>query len=261
MIKTMREPTISTLGLGSTLDIFRKGKLPVDINEITDKVFGDSSDRGALVISGASGIVGGGKLMQLGSRLSQYNIPVVGLDFPGAPDSLNAQYQGLISAFGKNRSAEIMSNIIRLYYDGTNLPSNLKKFKPKFLLEAIPEILNVKKSHFDIFKKEYPGIEIRSVTSGFPRSELGVGITHPAFPHQINKIWEVVEEKPSDITKLLWAIGLIPIPVRDNWSFVLDVLFCGLTLAATRYHEYSGMPFWKMWWTSPGTIPFRSNFP
>jgi enoyl-CoA hydratase/carnithine racemase len=72
-----------------------------------------------------------------------------------------------------------------------------------------------------------------------------VGIAHPAFPHEINKIWETVEPEASDVTKLLWALGLIPMPVGDHWSFVLDVLFCGLTGAASRYHEASNMPFWK----------------
>ena len=113
-------------------------------------------------------------------------------------------------------------------------------------MEAIPEILDIKRSHYDLFKKSYPGIEIRSVTSGFPGSELGVGIAHPAFPHEINKIWEIVESEPSAVTKLLWALGLIPVPVSDHWSFVLDVLFCGITLAGLRYHEATNMPFWKI---------------
>ncbi|MDH3268754.1 MAG: enoyl-CoA hydratase/isomerase family protein, partial [Ignavibacteria bacterium] len=54
------------------------------------------------------------------------------------------------------------------------------------------------------------------------------------------------ETETSGITKLLWALGLVPIPVSDNWSFVLDVLFCGMTLAALRYHEATNMPFWKI---------------
>ena len=48
------------------------------------------------------------------------------------------------------------------------------------------------------------------------------------------------------ITQLLWALGLIPIPVSDDWSFVLDVLFCGVTLAGLRYHRATNMPFWKI---------------
>jgi len=75
---------------------------------------------------------------------------------------------------------------------------------------------------------------------------LGVGVAHPAFPHEINKVWEVVEEETSPITQLLWALGLIPVPVSDDWSFVLDVLFCGVTLAGLRYHRATNMPFWKI---------------
>jgi enoyl-CoA hydratase/carnithine racemase len=38
----------------------------------------------------------------------------------------------------------------------------------------------------------------------------------------------------------------MPITVSDNWSFVLDVLFCGLTLTGIRYHRNANMPFWKI---------------
>jgi hypothetical protein len=48
------------------------------------------------------------------------------------------------------------------------------------------------------------------------------------------------------VPQLLWALGLIPVPVADEWSFVLDVIFCGLTNAALRYHRASNMPFWKL---------------
>ncbi|HZD05978.1 MAG TPA: hypothetical protein VE173_13790, partial [Longimicrobiales bacterium] len=131
-------------------------------------------------------------------------------------------------------------------YDGRTLPDELAGFRPRFLLEAIPEILEVKRAHYRVFREAFPGIEIRSVTSGFPSSELGVGIAHPAFPHEINKVWEIVEAEPSAVTQLLWALGLIPLPVGDHWSFILDVLFCGVTLAGLRYHEASNMPFWKV---------------
>jgi enoyl-CoA hydratase/carnithine racemase/3-hydroxyacyl-CoA dehydrogenase len=106
--------------------------------------------------------------------------------------------------------------------------------------------LEIKRAHYDVFRAAFPEIEIRSVTSGFPQSALGVGVAHPAFPHEINKIFEIVEPQPSAITQLLWSLGLIPLTVGDQWSFVLDVLFCGLTLAATRYHEATNMPFWKI---------------
>jgi enoyl-CoA hydratase/carnithine racemase len=243
---TMRQPTLETLGLGNVLTIFRQGRLPVSAESAVDEVFGPAGSRGALVISGSDGIVGAGKMMQLGSRLVPFGVTMVGLDFAGAPDSMQRQYRALGAAFGKEKADAISAGVVRLNYDGRTLPSRLREFHPRFLLEAIPEILDVKKAHYAVFRETFPGIEIRSVTSGFPASELGVGIAHPAFPHEINKVWEIVEEKPSSITRLLWALGLQPMPVGDHWSFVLDVLFCGLTLAALRYQGASNMPVWKI---------------
>jgi enoyl-CoA hydratase/carnithine racemase/3-hydroxyacyl-CoA dehydrogenase len=246
MANAMRQPTLQTMGLGTVLEIFQKGQLPADTNDLVDQVFGEAGARGSLVISGANGIVGAGKSMQLGSRLQPFDIPIIALDFPGVPDGIGKQYPGLERAFGKAGANKIMENVIRLNYGGSELPSQLKNYRPRFLLEAIPEILEIKKAHYEIFKAAFPGIEIRSVTSGFPGHRLGVGIAHPAFPHEINKIFEIVEPGPSAITQLLWALGLIPIPVSDDWSFVLDVLFCGLMLTGIRYHRNCDMPYWKI---------------
>jgi enoyl-CoA hydratase/carnithine racemase len=242
----MRQSTLETLGLGGVIDIFRSGRLPATAGELVDRVFGPAGKRGCLVVSGASGIVGAGKTMQLGSRLAPFEVPIVALDLPGAPDGLGRQYPGLVRAFGRQGADRIMSNISRLSFDGAQVPAELKRLQPRFLLEAIPERLDLKTAHYEVFRQAFPEIEIRSVTSGFPSSQLGVGIAHPAFPHEINKVWEVVEPAPSAITQLLWALGLIPVPVSDHWSFVLDVLFCGLTLAALRYHGTSNMPYWKI---------------
>ncbi len=246
MTKSMRKATLQTIGLGSVLEIFQHGKLPAEAGELVDQVFGDAGQRGSLVISGAQGIVGSGKAMQLGSRLYRYGVPVVGIDFPGVPNGISRHYPGLVRAFGRDGANEIMGSIVQLHYDGTHLPPELSQFRPRFLLEAIPEILSIKRAHYEIFRGAFPDIEIRSVTSGFPSSELGVGIAHPAYPHEINKVWEIVEPEPSAVTQLLWSVGLMPIPVSDHWSFVLDVLFCGITLAGLRYHGASNMPFWKI---------------
>jgi len=246
MANAMRQSTLQTMGLGNVLDIFQKGQSPANASDLVDKVFGEPGKRGALVISGANGIVGAGKSMQLGSRLQPFDIPIIALDFPGVPDGIGKQYPGLTRAFGKAGANKIMENVIRLHYGGTELPPQLKNYQPRFLLEAIPEILDIKKAHYEIFQAAFPGIEIRSVTSGFPRHQLGVGIAHPAFPHEINKVFEIVEPEPSAITQLLWALGLIPIPVSDDWSFVLDVLFCGLTLTGIRYHRNCNVPYWKI---------------
>lgn len=245
-IHAMRASTLETLGLGTVLEIFQRGQLPVDADALVDKVFGPAGNRGALVISGASGIVGAGKVLQLGARLQPYGVPIVGLDFPNAPDGLSPKFNALVSTFGRDRAAEIFSSVIRLNYDGKTLPAALAHFRPKMLLEAIPEVLEIKKAHYAMFRAAYPEIEIRSVTSGFPSRELGVGIAHPAFPHEINKVYETVEETPSDITRLFWALGLVPMPVSDHWSFVLDVLFCGVTNASLRYANATNVPYWKV---------------
>ena len=246
MANTLRQPTLDTIGLGSVLEIFKNGALPANTDDLVSAVFGPAGDRGSMVISGANGIVGAGKMMQFGSRLVDFEVPMVALDFPGAPDGLGKQYAGLTRAFGKAGADRIMGNIIRLSYDGKTLPKELANLKPRFLLEAIPEILEAKRGHYELFRRQFSDIAIRSVTSGFPSKELGVGIAHPAFPHEINKIFEIVEDEPSDITKLLWALGLQPMRVSDDWSFVLDVLFCGLMNSAIRYHEASNMPYWKI---------------
>ena len=245
-VRSLRQPTLETLGLGSVLEIFRAGRLPVSADGAVEAVFGPPSDRGALVITGANGIVGAGKTMQLGSRLVPYGVTVVALDLAGAPDGIGKQVPGLVRAFGREEADRIFAGIVRMSYDGSSLPPHLSGFRPRFLLEAIPEVLELKRRHYGMFRDAFPGIEIRSVTSGFPSRELGVAVAHPAFPHEVNKIWETVEAGPSAIPQLLWALGLVPVPVADEWSFVLDVIFCGLTNAALGWHRASNMPFWKI---------------
>jgi len=85
MTKAMRQSTLETMGLGSVLDIFSKGRMPADAAELVDRIFGQSGNRGSLVVSGANGIVGAGKSMQLGSRLLPYDVHIVGLDARMAP--------------------------------------------------------------------------------------------------------------------------------------------------------------------------------
>ena len=128
MTTAMRQSTLETLGLGSVLEIFRRGRLPVDAGELVDRVFGSPGQRGSLVVSGANGIVGAGKTMQLGSRLAPYDVRVVALDFPAAPDGIGKQYPGLVRAFGREGADRIMANIIKLTYDGAHLPAELGVF-------------------------------------------------------------------------------------------------------------------------------------
>src|SRR4051812_12210494 len=180
MTYRLRPSTLESLGLGSVIDIFARGDLPVRTAELVDRVFGPVGARGSLVIPGANGIVGSGKTMQLGSRLEPYGVPIVALDFPGAPAGLAKQYPGLVRAFGKEQAARIMGNVTQLTYDGERLPPQLAAFRPRFLLEAIPENLTLKRAHYQLFRTAFPELDIRSVTSGFPARELGVSISHPA---------------------------------------------------------------------------------
>jgi enoyl-CoA hydratase/carnithine racemase len=246
MPETLRASTLYGLGLGTALEIFKRGRMPVSTADLMDRVFGPSGARGALVISGANGIVGAGKLAQLGSRLEPFGVPIVALDLPGSGNAVSRQAAGLAAAFGRDKAARILANVVSMSYDGNSLPPSLKAFRPRFLLEAIPEVLELKKAHYARFRASFPDLEIRSVTSGFPSSELGVPVAHPAFPHEVNRVFEVVEPQPSAITQLLWSLGLVPMPVSDHWSFVLDVLFCGITLAALRVHRATNLPCWKV---------------
>lgn len=245
MKKSMRKSTLESLGLGTVFDIFNNAKLPVSTEELIDIVFGDKDNRGSMIISGAGGIVGAGKVMQFASRLMEYNVPIIALDLPGAPDGLAKQFKALQASFGINGANDIMKNAVRINYDGKSIPPALRQFNPKLLLEAIPENLELKKSHYALFRKEFPDIHIFSVTSGFPSKELGVGIAHPAYPHEINKIFEIVEGNPTAQTQLLWSLGLIPMKVSDDWSFVLDVFFCGLLQASIQFCHRTNTPYWK----------------
>ena len=53
-MKALRQPTLDTFGLGNVIDIFKNGKLPINAETLVDEIFGDSSNRGAVVISGAN---------------------------------------------------------------------------------------------------------------------------------------------------------------------------------------------------------------
>ena len=157
---SLRSSTLETLGLGTPLAAYRNGRLPVEAASLVDQVFGPASARGAMVISGANGIVGAGKTMQFASRLQPYGVTVVGLDMPNAPDGIGQKFPGLVQSFGAEQAAKIMGSIVQLKYDGKTLPSALAGFRPAFLLEAIPEILDLKRAHYGMFRAAYPDIAI-----------------------------------------------------------------------------------------------------
>ena len=191
---SMREPTLGTMGLGGVLDLFKAGRLPVDPATAVERVFGPAGDRGALVISGASGIVGAGKTMQLGSRLAPYGVPVVALDFPNAPDGIGQKYQGLVAAFGREGAdkviavdvdrdictAEELKTVISIYHRVSEIMA--KRIRSLELMDAdvviLPEVGDIHWACFSqagnlILEGEKATREqlgnIRNVTSGLRR--------------------------------------------------------------------------------------------
>jgi len=129
MTQALREPTLQTIGLGTVIDIFRNAGLPANPGDLVDEVFGEGPKRGSLVISGANGIVGAGKTVQLGSRLHPFGVPIVALDLPGAPDGLGAQYPCLVQAFGKEGADGIMGSVVRMNSPGSGPAFSWKRFR------------------------------------------------------------------------------------------------------------------------------------
>jgi hypothetical protein len=129
MAASMRTDTLSTLGLGTALEAFQRGRLPVEASDLVDQVFGPANQRGSLVISGANGIVRAGKTMQFASRLQPFGVPIVGLDMPNAPDGIGQKYAGLAASFGQEAAARMMASVVRLSYDGKQLPTALGGFR------------------------------------------------------------------------------------------------------------------------------------
>ena len=53
---------------------------------------------------------------------------------PSILRSIGPHYPGLVEAVGQQRADRIMGDIVRMTYDGTSLPADLKKWRPCFLL-------------------------------------------------------------------------------------------------------------------------------
>ena len=86
MKKSIRNTTLESFGLGTVMQVFDQCRKPILVDELVDQIFGNAENRGAMVISGAGGIVGSGKLMQFSARLKDFGVPVIALDLPGAAD-------------------------------------------------------------------------------------------------------------------------------------------------------------------------------
>lgn len=208
----------------------------------------------ALVVAGACGNVGFGKLGQFARLLAPKGIPVVALDLS---DAVQGVKEKLEKAYGGRFDADTVSTImngITIVQGGIDdLPADLKV---GFVFEAIPERLDIKHAFYAAIRARDPEAFVFSATSGFPSTMLfeqlagkeRCGVMHPFFPHLTNKLWEVPvrgavtgKDELKTIKRFLGGLGMNLIPTADVPSFAADRLFCGMMLEAVRIHDDLGL--------------------
>jgi len=208
----------------------------------------------ALVVAGACGNVGLGKLGQFARLHVRHGIPVVALDVsPGVAEVKDR----LRAAFGDRFSpAEVQAVLdgITIVRGGiADLPAELKV---GFVFEAIPERLELKHQFYRQVHQRDPEAFIASATSGFPSTQLFAhlpraarcAVMHPFFPHLTNKLWEMPTDGATTgaaelktLTKWLGGLGMTVLRVRDVPAFAADRIFCGMMLEAVRLHADLGL--------------------
>lgn len=208
----------------------------------------------ALVVAGACGNVGFGKLGQFARLLTRHGITVVALDLSDAVLDVKGK---LRKAYGDRFAAEeveaILSGVRTIQGGIDDLPSDLSV---GFVFEAIPEKLPIKHGFYQNVRARDPEAFIFSATSGFPSTMLfeglpgaeRCGVMHPFFPHLTNKLWEVPtrgavtgKDELRTVKKFLGGLGMNLIPVKDVPAFAADRLFCGMMLEAVRIHDDLGL--------------------
>lgn len=208
----------------------------------------------ALLVAGACGNVGFGKLGQFARLLAKHGVPVIALDLSPAVNEVGDK---LRAAFGKRFAQEevdaIIANIHVVQGGIGDIPKDLAL---GFVFEAIPERLNIKHAFYREVHARDPEAFIFSATSGFPSTMLfedlpgaaRCGVMHPFFPHLTNKLWEVPtkgavtgRDELKTVRKFLGGLGMNLIPVKDVPSFAADRIFCGMMLEAVRIHADTGL--------------------
>jgi enoyl-CoA hydratase / 3-hydroxyacyl-CoA dehydrogenase len=208
----------------------------------------------ALVVAGACGNVGFGKLGQFARLLAKPGVPVVALDLSPAVHEAPAK---LRAAFGKRFDpAEVDAILANLRVVQGGIDDLPKDLPVGFVFEAIPERLPLKHAFYQQVRARDPEAFIFSATSGFPSTMLfgglvgaeRCGVMHPFFPHLTNKLWEVPttgavtgKQELAAVRKFLAGLGMNLIPVKDVPSFAADRIFCGMMLEAVRIHADLGL--------------------
>ncbi|MCB9701475.1 MAG: enoyl-CoA hydratase/isomerase family protein [Myxococcales bacterium] len=208
----------------------------------------------ALLVAGACGNVGFGKLGQLARLLGRHGVPVIALDLAPAVQEVKSR---LAEAFGRRFSApeiaEITDAITIVQGTLADVPEALQI---GFVFEAIPERLDLKRAFYSALRTRDPEAFIFSATSGLTSHKLfdglagaeRCGVLHPFFPHLTNKLWEMPihgavtgKDEVKAIRRLFDRLGMTLVPVADVPSFAADRLFCGMMLEAVRIHADLGL--------------------
>ncbi|HWB79606.1 MAG TPA: enoyl-CoA hydratase-related protein [Nannocystaceae bacterium] len=208
----------------------------------------------ALVVAGACGNVGLGKLGQLARLLVKHGIPVVALDpSPAVAEVKNRLREGFGDRFEAAEVDAILNGITIVQGGVADLPAELRI---GFVFEAIPERLELKHRFYREVHARDPEAWIASATSGFPSTQLfgelpgkaRTAVMHPFFPHLTNKLWEVPTRGATTgvaelkvLRKLLSALGMSTVEVADAPAFAADRIFCGMMLEAVRIHADLGL--------------------
>lgn len=208
----------------------------------------------ALLVAGACGNVGFGKLGQFARLLRKHGVPVIALDLSPKVTEVKDK---LRKAFSKKFSPEQIDGILEgvQVVHGTldDVPSDIAI---GFVFEAIPERLEIKRPFYEAIRARDPEAYVFSATSGITTQKLfsGLpgadrsGVMHPFFPHLTNKLWEIPTRgcvTSKDTLKIIRAFlagfGMSAIETSDVPAFAADRIFCGMMLEAVRVHEDMGL--------------------
>ncbi len=208
----------------------------------------------ALLVAGACGNVGFGKLGQFARLLIKHGVPVIALDLS---DEVQGVKDRLREAFGSRFRPEqvdaVLNNITVVQGSLADIPAELRL---GFVFEAIPERLDIKRPFYTAIRERDPDCYVFSATSGLTTKHLfeGLpgadrsGVMHPFFPHLTNKLFEVPTrgattsaETTKLIRKFLGGLGMNLLETADVPSFAADRIFCGMMLEAVRIHADTGL--------------------
>lgn len=217
----------------------------------------DHDQAKAILIMGATGQVGYGKLCQLASILSSpqaCQVPLIALDPSSTLPELPAR---LAKALSKTLDPSAVSKRIDniTWVQGT-AQALCPDLQIGWALEAIPESLELKSAAYqELFATLHEPPILSSTTSAYTTQALfgslehkeRCSVLHPFFPHHKNKLWELVTDGAvtarstlEQLRSMLDTLGYTRVEVADVPAFAADRIFCGLMLEAVRLVDELG---------------------